>query len=405
MRDESKVLVIGLKGLPPPARCLDWGEVAGIENIADWDYVLMDLTTLQGEKDPRWPELSRNIREGRMGLDRMLLGLRSGATVVAIIGQVVRTSAYTNRWWMPEEVAHHALSGDTVEVMRSDFEAYFKEVRHWDTNYAWTRLVGETWPMAASRAKTAIAIQWRPLGVTRGGLYILPPVTSVSHEEGMLIVMKDVCRLQVGPLPPPAWIEGFPVPKQDAVLQELKELENEAKGANDKLQASSDRLAKMQGIRRLLYESGDVLRQVVLDALEELGAKVRSREDRGNEDGIIDCGFGVGVLEAKKSAKGCAKADVRQLDEWVGNLLHAGEEAKGLLVLNHFAELPPNERGKPFEHNVIDLARKSRKKSFCLMTSSQLFEEVCRVRSGLHQGPDVLRRMFEADGVFETARD
>jgi hypothetical protein len=363
----------------------------------------MDLTMLRSLDDPQWSEVWRGVKERRLGWERLLVGLQAGVTVVVVIGQVLRKSLDSNTLWVPPGMFCLAVSGDTVKVESSNFEPYFREVRHWDLNYQWDADSGEARAIAVSRARTPIGVSWRVHRDAPGVLYIVPPVTSVPAEQGMLMLLRDVCRLEIGPLPPPAWIAGFPVPNQELTLQEIETRKDNVKNASNQLQASRDQLAKMQGVRRLLFETGEELRQAILDAFEELGAKARSREDNGNEDGILDCEFGVGVLEAKKSAKGCAKSDVRQLDEWVRNLLLDGVDGKGILVLNHFADLPPNERGKPFESNIIDFARTSRKKPFCLMTSIQLFKEVCAVRAGRVEARDILRRVHEAEGVYEAS--
>jgi hypothetical protein len=402
-----KILAIGIEHLQPPIKCFGWGRVPEVPNVADWDAVLMDMRGYGGAYD----SLYAATQDGHLSERLFTELLKSGGKLIVVVPGARNESfsmsprsdgsvRISNTWWSELHISFVEESGDTRSVIFPKLNRYFSHVAKWpytmSVSASGRTMDASKYAAVVNRYNSAVAVGLR-IGQD-GLLIVVPPATDLSPEQGALLLVEDLCGVQVGPVPPPDWVSSYEVPGQSKLIHEIGGLTSERARIDAAVARGQAELANLQSVRGLLYESGAVLRGLVLDAFEELGASVRTRLDERMEDGIIDCDRGPAVLEIKKSSTSASKSDVRQLDEWVGKLISDGEDPKGILVVNHYAGTPPNEREAPFPDNVIDYARKARSKPLCLLTTVQLYEAICAVRAEKTKPQELLNQMYEADG-------
>ena len=396
---EPRYLALGIADLPSPVVSYSWDQILKMPSVADWDWVIMDLSSLNRSLG----SVEANILlGGNLSGARFRKVVDSGGGLVTIIGahrdfRFGPENAVDMKWWWPH-VTYAEESGETRYDVSPELQHYFRNVRQWHCIIADSSR-GTASALARNKNGEVIATHI-VTQESRPGIYIVPRADACDPKTACMILLEDVCGLRFGPLPPPEWTTRFHVPGQDKIESELASLHEQAERLAAHTAALETKLDEVTTLRRLLYEEGHTLEVAVKDALAELGARIRPQATEKDEDAVIESTFGVGALEIKKSNSSASKDHVRQVDEWVGKLVHAGEDPKGILIINHFAKKDPSERDEPFPQNVIDFARSARKRPFCLMTSVQLFDAVCSVRAEKASAPMILKSIFDADGPY-----
>jgi hypothetical protein len=149
----------------------------------------------------------------------------------------------------------------------------------------------------------------------------------------------------------------------------------------------------------VLYERGEgALEPVVRDLLRELGAEVRDPTVRGQNDGTFSVpNAGNGVLEIKRRTGPIRLGDVRQLQQWVTDLIaEADWEGRGILVANAHCDLAPDARPDPFPDNCIRFAERM---GLCLVTTTDLFGVLRQHQHGQLDLEEFWSKVMSTSGV------
>ena len=175
--------------------------------------------------------------------------------------------------------------------------------------------------------------------------------------------------------------------------------------------------------KKLLFKKEIELQNNVWDIFEEIGFTV-NRYDEHKEDGSIQEGGEVAILEIKGSEKGIKTADVRQLEDWVKQYTkREGKEPIGMLVGNPFCDKNPENRDDPFSPDVqryvkdrmefisevfwsygksVSYGRPSMKLS--LISTHQLFKIFCMIKNGKLDADKARKEIMSNRGVFNLKR-
>jgi len=323
----------------------------------------------------------------------------------------------SNYSWCPLVPIVKQESGETVAVENTRFEAYFSTLKQWSFYFASIdHYFLQEWYRAARRSQpdlvnVEVSVDWEPLAVNRykkplgvsvtysvrvvyehdlgvsqheispdGSIHFLHPPSEISSKQGIDILLRDLYGIAIRE-PEPEWAGALKVPGQAAIEKKVREAEETIEVEQAKIDAASTELADRRKLVELLYQKGERLEDLVLDALEGLGATVRRNPIKNEEDGWIATPFGEGVLEITSSKGSASLDDVRQLDDWTFRGKEKGKEYKPILIGNYYCETPMPQRlnEKPFPPNVIEEAVK---RDQCLLTTQQLFEAHCAVQEG-----------------------
>lgn len=236
-----------------------------------------------------------------------------------------------------------------------------------------------------------------------GTCYLLPPPTEIPVSDGIDILLASVLDISIRS-PKPNWASMYSMPGQDKLQRELEDRQRTLSVAQEdrvQIQATLDAFTRPL---ELLYGTEAALEHLVRSIFEELGAEAKEPDSsrKGKEDGSIRLGQDVGVLEIKSHVrKGFSLREMRQLGQWVEDYYEStGLEAKGVFVGNHQAVIEPGKRSKPFPDNALKYAIN---RGFCLLTTVDLFEAVCAVRSGKIDASAVLKSVFRTVGEWTLA--
>jgi hypothetical protein len=114
----------------------------------------------------------------------------------------------------------------------------------------------------------------------------------------------------------PTWTNDFKVPGEEEIETDLNQLEEDKIETEEKIRSKEVEKEEITRYKELLFEDGDELRDTVWATLDQMGFRV-NRHDEHKEDGSIQEGKEVAVLEIKGRVKSLTTGDVRQLDDWV----------------------------------------------------------------------------------------
>jgi len=335
-------------------------------------------------------------------------------------------------WWSPIPIKNHLERGSSIIIEDTRFREYIEQgIKEWFYYLEVGRWQGEIpsphvdierlWPefniepIALNRYNKPIAASFSttlkakkflgeevhaattPIQVT-----ILPPPTEFTVEEAIRLILAKLYGVALESVEP-EWLRLYKVPGEDDLEREIRSSEQRIEEEKKKIEQKTKQLKDLTKFKKLLTETGDVLEEIVWEALEELGATVKRPEEPNKEDGrFTDYKGRKAVLEIKGKMKSIATKDVRELGDWVSDGLEKGEDYKGILFGNHFRGDPLEKRGEAFPPDVIRFAEKTGQ---CIVTTAQLFEAFKRVKDGETKSEAIFDKLMETNGVCDLITD
>jgi hypothetical protein len=437
-----RILVIGSAAHSKYVTAYTWDNLPDELTIPDYDVIILNLIPL--ERD--------SFSEG-LDVDRMpkvpdfiphLFSEDSELIIIGNPGLRIGGDPYLyTPWWLPfyPELEHQ--SGVEIRDIENEFEYYIQQVRQWNffatgnvTQYKGGRYDSmvidylkfdpersqfsiEIEPYAQTRFQRPAAFEFRlivkSITLTRNGLMSppepeeqtgisgsiiwLPAPTEISDYEAVNLILSKRYEINLEQSVP-SWLDQFNLPNLNPIRETIEELKREIAILQEQIASAQGELLHQSRFLKLLYEQGEQLESVVLDALQELGANVIPPSDPKKEDGrLIDPFDRKGILEVKGRTKSISLSDVRQIDQWTRDALAIENwEGQGMLIANTYCGDPIGERGDPFPSNCIEAAQRV---GVCLMTSAQLF----RALQAYQDGDLVLEafwgKLFNTSGVCD----
>jgi hypothetical protein len=240
---------------------------------------------------------------------------------------------------------------------------------------------------------------------TYGPMIFLPEV-SLSDDETIQLVLRDICGIQMS-LPEPDWLEGFLAPGQTAIDEEIRKVEAELQTNIERLRATQNKREECRKCLKLLYEREQALEPVVRDILRGLGAHVEDPTEKNKEDGWIVVKVGEttfeGVLEVKSTRSDTFGEDGRkQLLDWIdrGRTLRQ-KNYKGIFFGNSAVDKPIKERPWAFSDSWTKAAVLS---MICAMKTEDLYLVHLLNARGTINIDEFWKKLFGTNGIFEMKK-
>ena len=450
---EKRILVISsmIEKLAS-VKTVTWSEE--LPNIADFDVVIMDLTSLYSDVENNKIELN-DLRYPNKDAVGKLIESNGELIVISypttrLTQNVIRrretrggipTTVITHTptpqearprndlyWWSPIPIKNIIEHGSSVLPENTRFREYIEqgikewyyylELSEWAANLSYVRWIEyNNEPIALNRYDKPIAasfsitvkekqeyeIEARVIS-TSGPVIILPPPTEFTIEEAIRLILAKLYGVALESVEP-EWLRNYKVPGEADLEEDIRSSEQRMEGEKRKIEQKTKQLKNLTKFKKLLTETGGALEEIVWETLEELGANVKRPEEPNKEDGwFTDYKGRKAVLEikGKTGRKSIATRDVRELENWVSDGLAKGEDYKGILFGNTFREVSPEKRREPFPPDVIRFAGKRQQ---CIVTTVQLFEAFKRVKTGEMKPEAIFDKLMEIDGVCELITD
>ena len=419
---EKRILVLGSAPHPGTTETFKWEDMPQNLSIADYDVVILNLSSFKEDlfiKD-HFHKLPKTTQVAEL--------LFSDGGELLCLGEPFRKDGEDIlSKWLPMIPKYSTRSGNEFRYMKHDYDFYSTHVKEWNyyfdpgqhtvsnTLNEFDRVLHpgkaisgrhlEREALWTTRFKREIAIQFRIKynfsssqdSYTSNALIWLPPPTAISPKEAIDLILANRYGV-IYEQDEPKWIGEYELPNQRPVEEKILNTKNKIDELKSTLLLEKQNLRKERRFLKLLYETGDALEKIVLDALTELGAKVDKPEKTNLEDGRIEDPDGRhGMLEIKGVTGSASLKNVRQVNDWVQKaIVEEAWKGKGILIVNAFRNTPLKDRENPFPKNCIAAAKRVK---VSMLTTADLFHAICSYQKGDWDPKSFWNQIFENDGV------
>jgi hypothetical protein len=184
-------------------------------------------------------------------------------------------------------------------------------------------------------------------------------------KEGRLVVVYEAAKNPTIYMPShmydgllrqqkvPEWMTEFILPRSSMIRESIR--------------AQQDELAELHRVEALLYATGRGLEEAVGVSMNKLefGRLELTYEDPDRWDLSFEHEHQFYICDAKGKTKWVDKGDVAQLSQWLQKYVDENphvdpETVVGVLIVNHFRDLPPSERwpDEPANAPISDAAER-----------------------------------------------
>ena len=246
----------------------------------------------------------------------------------------------------------------------------------------------------------------KPLIATGDGTDDEDDEEAVDETEDRLLVPKAIYSWAVGlsvseDEPVPDWCVNLLLDSEAERQDELVQVETSMAELATKLEELKAAQARDAQWKRLIASQGEALERQAQAAFELLGFEVLETQ-RGRSDLRLDYNGKRAVVEVKGLGKSAGEKHAAQLEKWVAEELADDVEAKGILVVNAWKDLPPEARRAAFPDQMLEYAKA---RGHCLLTGLQLLNMCVTVRKSPTQAQAMAEQLLSTVGPVAGRED
>ena len=185
-----------------------------------------------------------------------------------------------------------------------------------------------------------------------------------------IVVPYDMMQAVLRTQPRPDWIGNYEYDEKRRYVNEINQLEG--------------KVGELEQFERLLYQTDVPLEEAVAYCLQWLGFHdvVHHKDDKDNPDITFSFDGKLALVEVQGALGPADKEKALQLLGWLTRAIGEGKKADELqafLVVNHFRDTEPRDRGDPLTAHAREQLRLYNGR---LITTVLLFEVAAKIRSG-----------------------
>ena len=345
-----------------------------LPTIFDYEFAVMDL---YGLNSPYYKYIAKKKDEFRKFF-------RTRGICYVIMTKYHQDDNFSNFDWCPfaDKLKIMNKSGETVICKKKDADFIFDEIE-FKWNCFFSEYPENTTILATNRANDPISIM---VPYLNGYCIFLPYAEETNKlldlliKKGLNIIPEKEGEIVTAELP--SWATEF------MTETELKLLKSRNKIV--------EKLGKYNKFKPLLWETGDNLQELVIDAFEELRIEVAKlpKESHGDFEFPIKKDL-TGVCEVKGLLGNADRRNLRQLlNYFIEQRDIEKRNVKGVLIVNHFRNEKPTERGNPVTEDALDLIKTY---NFHVLTTIELYDCLTKNWENKLTKDDFLGR-FQEDG-------
>lgn len=424
-----KLLVIGSGG-HDRADCFDW--MQPFPNLEEYDAVILNLASIDQSLFDKMVVKGNSLRH----LQPAILNLLSnGKNVYCLIapylfqtpppdsGQAYVSAPPSNYDWMPVKPSLQPNNGQSiVAITEPEFVKYFKTVGRWeieilgllnppsvlrgsllDTLGAIVREAGIATAepltltireLCTNKAGKMIASKVMLPQTGSGGIYLLPPPTKTSAEEGIDLIIDLISGRK--PENKPRWLATVEVPGVKELKTQVEAKQRDIEKIKNEVLETQRQISEMESYAGLISGEGEELVDIVRKVLAELGINAKKTAP-GYPVDLIDVG-NVAIEVTGTSDKINSDTDkIFQLMRFKDNY---GHKEKLILIANTHRRLPPDKRrGRlDFTNEVSDHLKLKKVSAFTAVT---LFEIWKSFKIGKLDSKTARAMILKTEGVLK----
>lgn len=418
-----------------------------LPNIADYQHVIVNTDTLtqmivdllKGKlpDEIKLESFSEIVINLYLIKDRLIHVMNSNGNIYVVCSPKIQfkwgkspSLTSDNYEWSPFRINIYDEKGETINVMGKHFPQfahYFTFVNKWsfcfpdnfeitldlEAFYGESRTLKlENKIIAENRYRRPIAIEstydvvkWegsspnrrRYLERTSGSMFLLPPPTELSVDEGINLLLEDFWAIQQKTAPP-KWLNEILVPNEDRLIKEIDLKQSQIGLLNQDVVTLNQQKAEVSKYKQLLYETGIPLENICKLVFQQLGCEVSEEAEdfvlrKGDNEVIVEIKGREGVIERKDGAQ--LSQNRRNYAIQKGKNV---KEIKAILLANPWRLLPIGERVNPdlFAPHLIEDAKVE---DMALLTTEELFRAYCAFLNNEISDEKILNRIFASSGL------
>ncbi|MGD0569823.1 MAG: hypothetical protein ABSA78_15590 [Candidatus Sulfotelmatobacter sp.] len=417
-----------------------WDSLDEVPNLRDFDVVILDLLSVRGEAD--YESLGKIL-----DIHAMTDILNTEGTIL-VLGDP-RPEIHSENSdgpfldWTGISFDWDDKPGDTIELSSDwsyeSYQGYLQHLKRWD--YALRgakpdeealqgifnldyirnnnlRITVEKQSLAWNRYREDLAfsvnlaiekLSFRPYSEswenqTRYSQIIFLPKVDVSEDEALVIVLRDICGVEVG-APEPEWLSSHVAPGQEEIDSRISEIRDQIAAKRAELDAELVKRDAARDCLKLLYEKGQPLEVAVRSALRELGAGIEEPQDPGKEDGWVTVTTPKNIYEGVLEVKGTKNEEfdeygMKQLLEWINRGVQLRRKKyKGIFVGNNSVEEVVGTRKSGFSDGWKKSAELH---NITAIRSEDLYRLYVLKKQGLLDARALWEKVFSTNGIFDA---
>jgi hypothetical protein len=444
--NSKKLLLLGATGFERNKEglrldCMGWEELGRIENVRDYDVLVLNLLKLkteQARKKVDWTRFRRlfDFRATTDILEHEGKIVMVGDPRFEIPSEPIVSKPVQFLYWTGLGLFWDSQPGDTKEFERygnDEFVEYLKHLHSRQYSLADCEVdesaLGKRWNLKAAQDRGvypsarldavcvnryghALAFRvWHQMAdaydrrqVRYGPIYFLPEV-DLDEEVAVQVILRDFCDA-AAELPEPSWVSSFQVPGQPEVDAKISKIQTVIAEQTAELEKAVDERVRVRTCLKLLYEREFGLEPVVRDAFRALGAKIEEPTEKNKEDGWLTVQVGQssyeGVLEIKSTKLDQFGEDGRkQLLDWIdrGRTIRQ-KNYKGIFIGNSAVTKPLKDRPDAFSDSWKKAAVLSQ---ICAMKSEHLYLIYILHLQRKLKLDDFWNHLFATNGAFDIS--
>ncbi|MDB6058053.1 MAG: hypothetical protein JWO95_1897 [Verrucomicrobiales bacterium] len=439
---KQKVLLLGADGYSRTrddvrVECFTWDKLFRIENLRDYDGLLLNLIPLSDEV----ARAKVDWKRFHALLDFCAASdiLQHNGTIVVLgdprfdIPPLTGSQDVPFLDWTGAFFRWDSQPGDTIEVNSASdvFSGYVRHLHRWTyslekcelnrsvfatkwnigalTEKGWTPSV-KVYSACKNRYNHPLAFsiqheivdEYDRSKANYGAIRLLPQIQTTESDTVQLI-LRDFFGVECD-LAEPQWVSDYVAPGQDEIDKRVLQIQGAIKTNISELESTQKQREKARLSLKLLYEREFALEPIVRDVLKRLGAEVEDPIEKNKEDGWMKVtARGItyeGVLEIKSTNSDQFNEEGRkQLLDWIDRgRTTRHKNYKGIFIGNSAVTKPLNDRTLPFGDSWRKAAELSH---ICAFQSAQLYEVYVLNEQGKIDIADFWEKVFTTNGVLD----
>ena len=431
---QRKIILIGTTGYNQSddeikIDCFKWEEIQKIDNITDYDVLILNLLKLDTEearKRVKWEHFISILNFASAS------GILSNNGEIIVIGdprftiidetvergekskQIIKSNTVKFLDWSGLDFYWDNRPGTTTiiscDYKHKEFQEYLKYLKDWKYSLSTVKnnkeiqesfysieymeknrmkIYIEKYILCQNRYKNYLAFEiiYQILKTTYrygqdntelfhsyGPMIFLPKI-NLDEEETLLLVLEVICGIEME-LPEPEWLEQYLAPGQGEIDSKIKEIETKTEELSNQLEMEWIKRDNVRRCLKLLYEIKHPLEPVVREMLEFLGAEIEEPKENNKEDGwikvTIEGKIYEGVLEIKSTkSEQFGEEGIKQLLDWINRGIQLQKKKyKGIFIGNNAISISPDKRPNAFSAGWVKSAELS---NICAIKSEDLY--------------------------------
>lgn len=401
----ERILVIGCNLGIKSIFSYNWDEIPKYFNIADFNKVIIHLPPINFEENKR---IYNKLKKHNVF---NLIGNNNAEIIVIGIPKKEAYPYNSNYDWLPIFLKYTYSKGDTFQKITPEFKWYFSFVNEWFFHFEY---YSEKDRHCEIKEMESLAknIYGKPLGIRlkyvlkerseliqSANIIWLPPPTKVDDSKAIIEILQNRYGICISTIEP-EWVMKYRLPSERDIEKNIIEIAQKIEKEEYKIENLNKDLDKIKHKKKLLYEKGDTLREVVLESLKGLGAKLNGVKDKKKEDGRFTDPFDRKyIIEVKGSKDQLKRGDIRQLDDWVKSAqLEENWEGKGVLVGNYLCVLDIAERKNIVNNNEINALGRF---GFSFLKTTQVFKALQLLENGSFNKKEFWNLIYDSNGLVD----